>query len=218
MDGQHMANTSFIRARLTLASCLLAAGCSTTSPVQKLYEGPERPGAEVASVVVPYTISIKDINGAELPTSITLRSSKEQRLVLLPGAYLFGLRFSSPYEFGTDRPGVSTPRLERKAVLEAGHTYQFMSRVTGDASSPDVEVWIEDNGTKTHVDEIPAMPVPKPMKIEPAAAPKEQSAAPAAPAEEAKQPQDSSVDELKRSWQSATPDERAEFLKSIVAP
>jgi hypothetical protein len=220
---ERMSIPSILRTNLAALACLLAVGCATTPSRVKLYEGPDRSEAEVASLLVPYTITIKDINGVERPSEISLRSPTDQHLVLIPGAYLFGFKFSSPYEFGPDYPGVTTPRMERKAVLEAGHTYRFMSRVTGDASSSDVDVWIADNGTTARVDEVPPTPAPKPMDVEPTAAP----AAPApvaksqpttAVAEVSEKAPSSSVDDLKRSWQSATPDERAEFLKSIVSP
>ena len=104
---------------LMAATLLVAASCATTSSTHKLYEGADRPDADVASVIVPYTIELYDINGTSWSGTMSARAAKEQRLALLPGSYLFGFRFSSPYEFGLERSGVTTPRMERKAMLQA---------------------------------------------------------------------------------------------------
>lgn len=187
------------------AACLFAAGCATTPTTTKLYDGPDRPATELARVMVPYTIGIQDINGSKPNSEMRLQSAKEQQLLLLPGTYVFGVRFSSPYEFGTDHPGLSTLRTDHKANLEAGHTYRFKSRVKGDDASAHVDVWIEDEGTTAQVDDVPTEPAPKP-----AAAAETPSTPPASPS--------SSLDDLKRDWKNASPDARAEFLKSIVTP
>ncbi len=205
----HMSISSTVQTALTAFALFVAVGCATTTPVQKLYDGPDRPAAEVASVIAPYTINIKDINGTEQASPARLRSSKEQRLELLPGSYVFGFTFSSPYEFGPERSGISTPRMVSSASLEAGHTYRFMSRVKGNDASAEVDVWIEDAGTQTRVDEAVRIPAPKPVATEPAAP---------LPAVESKKSDGSALDNLKKSWQSATPDERADFLKSITSP
>jgi len=204
-----MRKTSEILSGLTASVLLFAVGCATTPSVQKLYEGPDRPDAELATVIIPYTIEIHDINGTPFSSATKLRSAKEQRATLLPGSYLFGFKFSSPYEFGSERAGVTTPRMERSAALEAGHTYRFLSRVKGDDAGAAVDVWIEDAGAKVRRDEAQPTPAPKPAVIMPAAPP---------PAGKTEKPVGSSLDDLKRSWQSASPDERAEFLKSIVSP
>ncbi|HEY8240615.1 MAG TPA: hypothetical protein VIH35_04170 [Kiritimatiellia bacterium] len=253
--------------RLVMTAILLAAGCAT-SPTVNLYSGPDRPRRELATVVVPYQVELEDINGTRIPFRSGLRATSEYNYKLLPGRYTFGFRFTSPYEFGADRQGVSTPRQERAANLAAGRSYRIKTKVKGtDAGSAEVLVWVEDESTGKPVDEVvpdpvpvaaaaprPAAPepiapapVPKPVAVEPepvaATAPAEVAApvqldtpveAPtpvpaAAPApfpqpapqpvpQAAPAPTSSAVDDLNRIWQSATPEERAEFLKSIVAP
>lgn len=194
---------------IALVLGLFASGCATSSPVQKVYDGPVRPDAELASVIVPYTIEISDINGTPWSSPMGARSSKEQRLVFLPGPHHFGFRFSSPYEFGLERSGVTTPHMEYNAMLEPGHTYRFATRVKGDDSSAEVDVWIEDTVTQARAAAAPSTPQANP---EPKAATAEQ------PAADAVLPQTSSLEDLKTLWRQASPDERAEFLKSIVSP
>ncbi len=218
-----MSMLSLTRVGLMAATLLVAAGCATTTSTRKLYEGPDRPDTEIASVMVPYTIEIKDINGTDPSNLLTVRNTKEQRLTLLPGSYVFGVRFSSPFEFGVERTGLTTLRSEHRADLEAGHVYRFMSRVRGNDSTAEVDLWMEDVGLKARVDVVPPPPTPKP--IAPIPTPKEETivvkptpAVESDPKDAATLPAGSASDDLKRAWQTATPDERTEFLKSIVSP
>jgi hypothetical protein len=138
--------------RLLLTAVLLAAGCAS-SPTVKLYDGPDRRSGELATVTLPYQVEMADINGTALPWRSGFQATHEQSYELLPGRYAFRFRFNSPYEFGGDRPGVATPRMERTANLEGGHNYRFKTKVEGDSGTADVMVWIVDESSGQPVDE-----------------------------------------------------------------
>lgn len=75
-----------IRALALLLLAGLLAGCQN-SQVAKLYEGPERPVAEVVTVQIPETLEILSING-QRPSGVGNRLVSVGRVVhLVPGRY-----------------------------------------------------------------------------------------------------------------------------------
>lgn len=170
------------------AAVALLAGCATTTPVQKMYEGPDRSDADVATVVVPRQFTIDDINDKTMDSNF-FDASHERILKLLPGDYTFGVSFSSPFEFGPERPGVRTSRQPYTAKLLAGNTYQFTANVK-DEHSVDISLA-----------ERPRLP----------------ARAAAADREPAPAPTIVPATDLQQAWHAASADERAEFLKWIKA-
>lgn len=75
-----------IRALALLLVVGLLAGCQN-NPVTKLYEGPERPVADVVIVQVPETLEILSING-QRPSGVSNRLVSADRVLhLAPGRY-----------------------------------------------------------------------------------------------------------------------------------
>jgi hypothetical protein len=150
---------------VSLFAAVFIAGCAT-APVVRLYDGPDRRESELATVAVPYQIEISEINGTGIPWRSGFQATEVQDYQLLPGRYTFRFRFSSPYEFGDDNLGVTTPTLWRVANLAPGRRYAFQSKVSGhNATTAEVHVEIIDVATGQRVDEELAQTAPVPETV-----------------------------------------------------
>lgn len=111
------------------AAVVVLAGCATPS-AHKLYDGPERPAAEVASVMVPWQVQVRSVNGQKTPLSLYTGSAGESNLRVLPGAQDWQVLYSDPFAderedhrnpYRVDKSGVETLRFQ----ADAGHVYRI---------------------------------------------------------------------------------------------
>jgi hypothetical protein len=75
---------------------VLLAGCATNSTFN-LYPGPEKPSDEVATVIVPWQIQIRSVNGQKIPMSLLAGSEKESTFRVMPGAQVWDVRYYDPF-------------------------------------------------------------------------------------------------------------------------
>jgi hypothetical protein len=111
------------------AAVVLLSGCATTSTT-KLYPGPERAPGEVASVVVPWQVQVRNVNGMKVPIALFAGSVKESTVCILPGPQEWSVRYYDPFAdersdydsnpYIVDRTGP----VSLQFTADAGHTYQ----------------------------------------------------------------------------------------------
>jgi len=115
---------------MVLAFCVavLAVGCATTS-THNLYSGPEQPLEQVASVIVPWQVQVRNVNGQKVPMSLFSGSETESTLRVLPGTQEWCVRYYDP--FAEDRLNRDPYAVDQSAIVslrfaaEAGHVYRL---------------------------------------------------------------------------------------------
>jgi uncharacterized protein YccT (UPF0319 family) len=183
-----------------LAVVLLLSGCATPS-TQNLYSGPERPADEVASVVVPWQIQVRSVNGQKVPLSLFSGSQKESTVRVLPGAQEWSVRYYDP--FADDRRD-RDPYVDQTGVVplrftaEAGRAYRLKFETPKeDPALRDAKQQVrflvaesDSDVSQPGVEPDGAQRAPEPVAIEQAA-----------------------LDQLKSWWRVAGPAERREFME-----
>lgn len=183
---------------------VLVSGCATTS-TQNLYSGPERPIEEVATVIVPWQIQVRDVNGQKVPMSLFSGSEKESTLRVLPGPQEWSVRYYDP--FADDRQGRNPYAVDQTGIVslrfnaEAGHVHRLnfetpeQNPTLRDAKQQ-VRFLVADAGTNNSqyivVEQDTKQPVPEPVAFEQA-----------------------TLDQLKNWWRVAGPAERRAFLEWV---
>ena len=71
----------------TFVAVILLAGCATNSTFN-LYPRPEKPSDEVVTVIVPWQIQIRSVNGQKIPMSLLANSEDERRKGVVPPSFL----------------------------------------------------------------------------------------------------------------------------------
>lgn len=101
---------------------LMMTACTTQGPV-RLYEGAERPAAEVATVSAPEQVQIMAVDGREVTGTMLQRN---QVLTVLPGDRVFSLRYVELFQMGADEHEVVRSRQAAlRFTAEAGATYRI---------------------------------------------------------------------------------------------
>jgi uncharacterized protein YccT (UPF0319 family) len=181
---------------------LLAAGCSSTS-VHQMYEGPKRPTSETATLIVPFTIDLLELDGEKFESSPLLSSAKETRLELLPGEHVVVARYSSPYEEPqrAERPAWKTSPQQFTFNAEAGKIYRFDVDLPGTRGA---------DGTTIRDATIQIVMDASDRSVPPTAVAQAQ----VPPPEPKKKSKDSqALKNLKKAWFDATEEEQEQFLK-----
>lgn len=113
------APVSLIMALLFLAAC-------STSPVMRLYDGPEKPESEVTVVRVPVELEVLSINGRRIKGLNTLFSPGYKDLHLDPGEYRILAYYKDLWSINADTHDVikSDPALF-PVDGKAGHFYEL---------------------------------------------------------------------------------------------
>ncbi|HBA85094.1 MAG TPA: hypothetical protein DCZ95_13475 [Verrucomicrobia bacterium] len=180
---------------------LLATGCGTVS-VRQMYDGPQKPAAETATLIVPFTVDLLEYDGHKLDPGSLFSAVKETRLTLEPGQHTLLARYSNPYEEPprADRPaGKTSPELFTLQA-EAGQTYRFDVRLPGDQGLDGKTL---DNAALQILDVTDA-----------AAPPAAVAQAELPPPEEKKKQKNSpALKNLKKNWFDASEEEQQQFLK-----
>ena len=105
----------------------LLSGCASTG-LLKAYSGPERPGDQVATVILPASVEVRSINGAQQPSITHTLLKPVYTIAVLPGEQEWSLRYYAPLAGGyyDQRNEVSeSPWLPFKFKAEAGSVYHM---------------------------------------------------------------------------------------------
>jgi uncharacterized protein YccT (UPF0319 family) len=95
----------------------------------RLYAGPERPGEEIAKLLILESLEVRSINGEAIPGIPRVIRSGERRLDLLPGGYDVVLYYDEVWQLGSNNEEVVRSELQLVSLeLEAGHTYRLEHR------------------------------------------------------------------------------------------
>jgi len=211
---------------LTLSTVLVAAGlvsgCATTSFV-KAYPGAERPAAQLATVLVPTSVEVRNVNGEQLPNVTSGLYVKQYTVATLPGAQTWRVRYSNPLAGGyyADPTSVVTESLWMDVSFhaDAGRTYRL--KVT----TPDEDPALRHDHNQVRfsivAEQAPAdsasptaagSAVPPPPVLPAAPAPALHVAPAPAPSVEMPQTIESAaLKQLQNWWQAAGPQERQAF-------
>jgi len=211
---------------LTLSTVLVAAGlvsgCATTSFV-KAYPGAERPAAQLATVLVPTSVEVRNVNGEQLPNVTSGLYVKQYTVATLPGDQTWRVRYSNPLAGGyyADPSSVVTesPWMDVGFRAEAGRTYRL--KVTTPDEDPALRhghnqvrfsIVAEQAPAGGALPGAPVAAVPPPPVLPAAPAPVPPVAAPSAPPAEMPQTIESAaLKQLQNWWQAAGPQERQAF-------
>lgn len=201
--------------------CVLFAGCSS-SPVVKLYEGPERPAAELLTLRVPVELEILTVNDRRVEGAGTMFAFGHRDLQLSPGKYRVVAYYKNLFQLSGDQHEVvkSDPAV---FVVEGQAGDRF---ALGFERPADVEEarrlarhfdgWVENPKTGERQDSTPSGLITTQgfMGVLSGAASSQSAASPTVEPEpaEPEQPGSDGFTALQEAWQVATPEERQQFL------
>ncbi len=137
-----------------IARCLLASGafvlgmtgCRSVTTLN-LYNGPDVPAAQLTTLVVPWCINLRTIDGLPAPSTL----ANEMRLILGPGAHTMEARYVVLYPTqGSDTEKIASDYVRVKFNGKAGATYTICSKdpKTLEATrryAANVELWVEED-------------------------------------------------------------------------
>ena len=129
-----------------LVAVFIMTGCRSVTTLQ-LYNGPDVPPGQLTTLVVPWCISLRTIDGAEAPTTL----ANELRLILGSGPHSMEARYVVLYPTqGNDTEKITSDYIRLKFTGEPGKTYTICSKdpKTLDEArkyAAHVSLWIEEN-------------------------------------------------------------------------
>jgi len=185
-----------------LATLLLMTGCRTTTQLQ-LYTGPDVPADQLTTLVAPWCISLRTIDGAPAPSTL----ADEMRLILGPGPHTVEARYVVIYP---TRASESEKIVSDYVLLrfngEAGKTYTICSKDPKTLEETrryanHVALWIEESGKAT-AEKPPAQPV----------------ATPNTSSEKTTTPAPNVQSQLQKMWEKASEQDRKAFLEKNRQP
>lgn len=207
-----------------------ALGACSTSPVVKLYEGNDKPAAQLLTVRVPMELEIISINDRRIEGASTMFAYGHRDLQLLPGQYRIVAFYKSIYQINADEHEVikSDPALFTLSGA-AGDMYELKFNKPTDleqarALGKKFDGWSENINTQEKIASQPSglilnqgfIGITSGAAV--AAAPSATSVTPDASATGATTPSadatpsPATLNTLKEAWESASPEERREFL------
>ncbi|MCX7010695.1 MAG: hypothetical protein NTY53_26195 [Kiritimatiellaeota bacterium] len=110
-----------------LVAAGLFSGCASTGFL-KAYPGPERPADQLATIVLPASIEVRSINGAQQPNITGTLLKKEYTIATLPGPQDWSIRYNAPLAGGyyDQRNEVTeSPWLPFQFQAESGGAYRL---------------------------------------------------------------------------------------------
>jgi uncharacterized protein YccT (UPF0319 family) len=134
----------YLLAAMAIVLCM--AGCRSVTTLN-LYNGPDVPAAELTTLVVPWCINLRTIDGVPAPSTL----ANEMRLILGPGAHTMEARYMVLYPTqGSDTEKIASDYVRVKFNGKAGATYTICSKdpKTIEATrryAAKVELWIEES-------------------------------------------------------------------------
>jgi uncharacterized protein YccT (UPF0319 family) len=141
--------------RILVVPVVLASAACASSHV-RLYDGPQRPPAEIAVVTLPEQLELASVNGVEVPAAKGMWSHGDKQLELAPGRYELLVYYREVWQ-ATAESDVLRSDPELFAIdAQAGHRYRIdyeHPRRYDDARllATDFHGWIDDqtSGTRT---------------------------------------------------------------------
>lgn len=113
---------SIIKQGLALCLVGLLTACASTGPI-RLYEGAERPLAEVALVSLPEQVQVMAVDGSDTGGTMLQRNSS---FVMLPGERVFSLRYVELFQINSEEHEVVRSRQAAlRFTAEAGAEYRI---------------------------------------------------------------------------------------------
>lgn len=101
---------------------MMMTACSAPGPV-RLYDGAERPVAEVATISAPEQVQVMAVDGREVAGAMLQRN---QVLTVLPGERVFSLRYVQLFQISADEHEVVRSRQAAlRFMAEAGAEYRI---------------------------------------------------------------------------------------------
>ena len=203
MKNKFNAVTRFLPA--ALATLFLMTGCHTTTKLQ-LYTGPDVPADQLTTLVVPWCISLRTVDGAPAPSTM----ADEMRLVLGPGPHTLEARYVVIYP---TRDSESEKIVSDYVLLrfngEAGKTYTICSKDPKTLEetrryASHVTLWIEGSGKAT--------------VITPPAQPVATVTAPNTSSDKTTTPDPNVQSQLQKVWEKASEQDRKAFLEKNRQP
>lgn len=202
---------------------LLVAACST-SPAVKLYDGADRPAAELLTVRVPVELEIISINDRRIEGASTLFAYSHRDLQLLPGQYRIVAYYKNLFQLNADQHEIikSDPALFTLNG-KAGEVVALAFDKPADVDAAremakDFAGWTENLNSGERIASKPSGLILNQGFIglastpAPAEAASATSVAPEQPTGAAGAISTGILDALKANWQQASPEERREFL------
>jgi Uncharacterized protein conserved in bacteria (DUF2057) len=135
--------------RCLLASVVVVLGMTGCRSVTTLilYNGPDVPAAQLTTLVVPWCITLRTIDGLPAPSTL----ANEMRLILGPGPHTMEARYVVLYPTqGSDTEKIASDYVRVKFNGKAGATYTICSKdpKTLEAArryAANVELWVEED-------------------------------------------------------------------------
>jgi len=149
-----------------MASIFFMTGCQSTRIV-RMYNGPDVPADQLATLVAPWCISLRSVDGVPAPSTL----ADELRLLLKPGVHTVEARYVVLYPTGkSDTEKIVSDYITLTFTGEAGKIYTICSKdpKTLEATrkyAAHVSLWIEENragAAKGSAMEKPTAPVAMP--------------------------------------------------------
>ena len=137
--------TRTLLAAMVVILCMTSCRSVTTL---NLYNGPDVPAAQLTTLIVPWCINLRAIDGLPAPSTL----ANEMRLILGPGAHTMEARYVVLYPTqGSDTEKIASDYVRIKFNSKAGATYTICSKdpKTIEATrryAANVELWVEESG------------------------------------------------------------------------
>lgn len=196
---------------LLLALAALGSGCASTGYL-KAYPGPERPGDQLATIVLPASIEVRSINGQKQPIIAGTLLKPVYTIATLPGPQDWNIRYSTPLAGGyynQQNEMTESPWTQFQFQTEAGGVYH-LNVVTPREVSP-----LQNGKGKVHFNvsvEQKAVRSPQPATSPPQAAEPSPALVVSPPPKHAPQTlENAAFEQLKGWWSVAGPHERQTF-------
>lgn len=195
-----------------LAAGSLLTGCRSVTTLQ-LYNGPEVSADQLATLVVPWCISLRTIDGSPAPSTL----ANEMRLVLGPGSHTMEARYVVIFPTsGNDSEKIVSDYVRLRFKAEPGKTYTICSKdpKTLEATrryAAHVSLWIAETGGGA---KGAAMTTPAPAAQTPittSAKPETATTTPKADVRDTRS-------ELQKLWDNASEQDRKAFRDKVLQP
>ena len=144
---------------------LLLTGCRSVTTL-RMYNGPDLPPEQLTTLIVPWCISLRTVDGAPAPSTL----ADQMQVLLKPGSHSLEARYVVLYPIGNgDTEKIASDYIALTFNGEAGKTYTICSKdpktlAETRAYARHVSLWIEEGGkgpakgTPAQAQPVPATP------------------------------------------------------------
>ena len=127
------------------AAVFFMTGCRSVTTL-RMYSGPDVPSDQLSTLVVPWCVGLRTVDGAPAPSTLT----DEMRILLKPGSHSLEARYVVLYPTsGSDTEKIASDYISLTFTGEAGKTYTVCSKdpktlAETRAYARHVSLWIEE--------------------------------------------------------------------------